>query len=387
MNLESQLFSIMDVLVKAAASEISQLFSESSAALRLHLTQSLRENESLRMRVKLMRSELFSLKLQTRAARPSSRFALIRTSTPKPLTKAESNHAVSVAVNSEDQASSHVTDEGTNVASPDVILIKDEDESEGCSSVVGHDSHGTGAGVDTHEVSVKLDAAEKQIVDVQSRIGEPLMNDGDTIFNASELQAFSSMSTVSHDSHPTLPSGSSEPVRGMHSDIIGMTLKGQLERMPIIQTASTSMTALVNQKTGRDSEGGFSSPVNQLTKQQKADPTLSKSLYCNVCRQHFNNRSELNAHRASHTGESPVTCTMCGKLFVSKNTLGIHMRIHTGEKPYVCLLCGKRFTQNGGLRIHLRTHSGEKPYTCSVCHNSFNNPSNLRRHMITHNIA
>lgn len=84
LNLESQLLSVMDVLVKAAVVEISQLFSEGSSSLRLHLTQSLKENEALRMRMKGMRSELFSLRLQTRNNRPASRFSPVRGSAPKP---------------------------------------------------------------------------------------------------------------------------------------------------------------------------------------------------------------------------------------------------------------------------------------------------------------
>ena len=65
-TLEEQLSSIMDVLAKAAVSEICQLFSEGSTTLRLQITQSLKENEALRTRMKVMRSELFSLRLQTR---------------------------------------------------------------------------------------------------------------------------------------------------------------------------------------------------------------------------------------------------------------------------------------------------------------------------------
>lgn len=83
LELESQLMSIMDVLVRAAVTEISQLVSESSASLRLQLSQSLKDNESLRSRMKTMRSELFSLRLQTRSSRPSSRFSPIRGHAPK----------------------------------------------------------------------------------------------------------------------------------------------------------------------------------------------------------------------------------------------------------------------------------------------------------------
>lgn len=87
LSLESQLLSIMDVLVRAAVTEISQLFSESSASLCLQLTQSQKENEALRTRMKVMRSELFSLRLQTRANRPASRFSPGRGSVAKPRAK------------------------------------------------------------------------------------------------------------------------------------------------------------------------------------------------------------------------------------------------------------------------------------------------------------
>lgn len=86
-NLESQLLSIMDVLVKTAVTEISQLFSENSSSLCMQLTQSLRENEALRMRMSVMRSELFSLRLQTRNNRTASRLSQLKGNVAKPRTK------------------------------------------------------------------------------------------------------------------------------------------------------------------------------------------------------------------------------------------------------------------------------------------------------------
>lgn len=86
-DLETQLLSIMDVLVKTAVTEIRQLFSENSASLCVQLSQSLRENETLRTRMSIMRSELFSLRLQNRNNRPSSRFSHLRGNVPKPRAK------------------------------------------------------------------------------------------------------------------------------------------------------------------------------------------------------------------------------------------------------------------------------------------------------------
>lgn len=368
-NLESQLLSIMDVLVKAAVSEISQLFSESSATLRLHLTQSLRENDSLRMRVKLMRSELFSLKLQTRAARPFSRLGLLRASTPKP--RAKLQEAVSTSVLPEDRAPFTVTEKSTAVENPDVIVIKDEEEYEECIVSDGHGSHDTGSGIDT-----QTNITPEQFLDNPGQKQDAFPTQSNPFYNTPDCLTFTPNSIVPSAPHdPVTTPGNNEHMRMI--DIFGMSITNQIEKTKIIQTVSIPL----NQEIGASIGDSSCSPP--VPKQQKT--SIPKLLSCNVCREQFNTRSELNAHRASHTGDSPVTCDMCGKVFVSKNTLGIHMRIHTGVKPYVCLLCGKRFTQNGGLRIHLRTHSGEKPFTCAVCQTSFNNPSNLRRHMITHN--
>ena len=86
-TLEEQLSSIMDVLAKAAVSEISQLFSEGSATLRLQITRSLKKNQALRMKV--MRSTLFSFRIQSRsnASCAASRFALARDNICTPQTK------------------------------------------------------------------------------------------------------------------------------------------------------------------------------------------------------------------------------------------------------------------------------------------------------------
>ncbi|XP_022615993.1 zinc finger protein 64 homolog, isoforms 1 and 2-like [Seriola dumerili] len=410
LNLESQLLSIMDVLVKAAVAEISQLFSESSASLRLHLTQSLKENEALRTRMKGMRSELFSLRLQTRTNRPASRFSPIRGNVPKPRAKSQvviksrvdqkaAGDAVSMSLQSENKTSSSVTQvQCADVESPDVILIKDEDDAGVCGAVVSQDdfgSHSTQGDVATGTQNLEPagsscltgDNEGLRIVSVHGRGEGPLQEESDTLFTASELQAFSSLSpdhSVAHDSLLNFTTGANDraPMRVMQDNSVTL-VNSQLERNHSTQMASTTLNSAI--KAIADGQVGHSSHISQFAQQQNVFPhTVNKSLDCSFCGERFLSREDLIVHRATHTGESPVPCSLCGKSFVNKTTLSIHMRIHTGEKPYACPQCGKRFTQNGSLKIHLRTHSGEKPYTCNQCNSSFNNPSNLRRHMITH---
>ncbi|XP_029021217.1 zinc finger and SCAN domain-containing protein 2-like [Betta splendens] len=406
LSLESQLLSIMDVLVKAAVAEIGQLFSESSASLRLHLSQSLKENEALRVRVKAMRSELFSLKLQNRTNRPASRFCPVRATPARPRAKSQVvikppvaqkciGEAASISLQSDKNTSSSASEvQCADVESPDVILIKDEDDIGGCEPHEGQDNvgnHRTQGSAATEPAGSCLtgDNEELRIVSVHGRGELPLQEEGDTLFTASELQALSSLSpdhSVAHDGIMSFTSNDRAPARAGPDNSAGLVRSSQLERNHSTQMSSTVLNCSIQTTVaGSDCQVGHSSHISQFPLQQSVfAPSVSKSLDCSFCGEHFLCREELIVHRASHTGESPIPCSMCGKSFVNKTTLSIHMRIHTGEKPYVCPQCGKRFTQNGSLKIHLRTHSGEKPYTCNQCPASFNNPSNLRRHMITH---
>ncbi|XP_061145128.1 zinc finger protein 514-like [Syngnathus typhle] len=384
LNLESQLLSIMDVLVKAAVLEISQLFSESSASLQLHLNQSLRDNESLRVRMKAMRSEIFSLRLQTRNNRPSSRFSTFRANltkarckTPVILKPPASRQTSSISVPLATETSPPDAKEHAVQEIPDVILIKDEEDAGGCESSESQDVFlnpsaqnevATGAqNIEPSGSSLTVSNKELRIISVHGRGEGPLQDEIESLFAATDQQAFHSQDlTVSHDGFLNVVPSASDNRAPLRNSRVDRILSSQAT---ILRTA--------------DSDAGHPSYMDQFPQQMNPvfpSHTVSKSFDCNLCGMSFPAREDLVGHRATH-----ISCIMCGKSFANKTTLTIHMRIHTGEKPYACTLCGKRFTQNGSLKIHLRTHSGEKPYTCSQCTASFNNPSNLRRHMMTHN--
>ncbi|KAM3613259.1 uncharacterized protein V6R79_023103 [Siganus canaliculatus] len=285
LNLESQLLSIMDVLVKAAVAEISQLFSESSASLRLHLTQSLKENEALRTRMKVMRSELFSLKLQTRTNRPASRFAPMRGNIPKgraksqvvikpPVPENAVVEAASISLQTESQTSSSATQiKCADVESPDVILIKDEDDVGGCGQVVGQDDFGsTQCSVDTgtqnlESSSLAGEDEELRIVSVHGGGDGTLQEASDTLFTASELQALSSLSPdhgVTSDSLLNFTTGASDRalMRAMPESNSGLARNCQLERSHSSQMVSAMNPAAKTSLVGADGHVGLSSHLD-----------------------------------------------------------------------------------------------------------------------------
>ncbi|KJZ74183.1 hypothetical protein HIM_06414 [Hirsutella minnesotensis 3608] len=102
------------------------------------------------------------------------------------------------------------------------------------------------------------------------------------------------------------------------------------------------------------------------------------------CNKRFVQKTHLDIHRRTHTGQKPYVCTKenCGLTFSQRGNLKTHMRRHTGEKPYSCSICGKLFAQRGNVRSHEETHKGLKPFICRLddCNKTFSQLGNMKTH-------
>lgn len=94
------------------------------------------------------------------------------------------------------------------------------------------------------------------------------------------------------------------------------------------------------------------------------------------------------AHTPSHKPLSGMArgyvCSHCGKTFGRLHQFKLHQQSHKRKRAFWCSVCGKNFQCSSHLSIHHRTHTGEKPYGCGQCGKRFTQQSSLRVHQRTH---
>ncbi|XP_044076695.1 zinc finger and SCAN domain-containing protein 12 [Siniperca chuatsi] len=84
---------------------------------------------------------------------------------------------------------------------------------------------------------------------------------------------------------------------------------------------------------------------------------------------------------------SPAASSFCGH---GRGGFGLARRMRTpwrsgvSEKRFSCTYCNKTFMRFSQLKEHLRSHTGEKPFSCLQCGRSFTKQCNLIRHAVVH---
>ncbi|XP_068457180.1 zinc finger protein Xfin-like [Clinocottus analis] len=92
----------------------------------------------------------------------------------------------------------------------------------------------------------------------------------------------------------------------------------------------------------------------------------------------------FHSHRPLSGGARGYACSHCGKSFGRLHQFKLHQQSHKRKRTFWCTVCGKSFQCSSHLSIHHRTHTGEKPYGCGQCGKRFTQQSSLRVHQRTH---
>ncbi|TLS28506.1 hypothetical protein PpBr36_00241 [Pyricularia pennisetigena] len=100
----------------------------------------------------------------------------------------------------------------------------------------------------------------------------------------------------------------------------------------------------------------------------------------------FPQKSKIERHLQTHTGDRPFSCPYCPDMFSAKQALEQHILIHKKEKPLKCNFpgCNKSFRQQSARTMHMRVHTKERPLKCNLCDRTFSESSNLAKHRRTH---
>ncbi|KAF6724274.1 Zinc finger protein 500 [Oryzias melastigma] len=440
---QTQLSSIMEVLVKAAVAEISKLVDDKCAFLHLELSRKQSENEMLRRKLLMME--------ESRNAQPprgresySDRGSDARSSCPHPGDM--KFHQV------EDAAASFPIKE----ESPDEALwisdpagpavqfcnagLKNQKISEGLRensefsdsynpAARAVDANGLQFTIKTEKEEGRLmlrqdgcqhggaakPAADFTVDERENQLWSSIIEGADIDAGfpdfSSVVEEYSSAfseqsdgaSVVSNSGKPpgVQQASCQRPCNGIYrsefhvpqlSDFPARTQQDKPKEQVYVQTNSSHAAPLhqLSEDSGRVTLPADRPAVTQNSfttssfYTHKAHSGVARGYTCSQCGKSFSRLHQFKLHQQSHKRKRAFWCAVCGKSFQCSSHLSIHHRTHTGEKPYGCGQCGKRFTQQSSLRVHQRTHSGERPYSCAQCGKTFILMHHLKRHRIIH---
>ncbi|XP_014864683.1 PREDICTED: uncharacterized protein LOC106931210 [Poecilia mexicana] len=440
---QTQLSSIMEVLVKAAVAQISKLVDDKCAFLHLEISRKQSENEMLRRKLLLMESKNAQLQrgfenymdrgtdLGRNVPHPSRdlkfpeiegssvSFTIKEESPDEALWMSDSAAAIGTAV-------PYPAQESQQVIHPDVTRLKPAEFSGPFSS--GQPP----VDISSFQFTVKTEKEEDQLSfrqdGCQHRVGKQTPTAVDYPVDERESQLWSSLiegneidagfpdfssvveeyssSFSEHSDATNMASNTSkspgvqEPCNGVYggeyqkdaqlSHFQPRAQDKQKEQLFLQRSGSQLGPPQEERQREAGAEDGANAtqPPNAFTTScfytHAPQKPISRGYACSQCGKSFSRLHQFKLHQQSHRRKRTFWCSVCGKSFQCSSHLSIHHRTHTGEKPYGCGQCGKRFTQQSSLRVHQRTHSGERPYSCSQCGKSFIMMHHLKRHRIIH---
>ncbi|KAM4604740.1 uncharacterized protein ACJ7VT_017077 isoform 2-T2 [Polymixia lowei] len=423
---QTQLTSIMEVLVKAAVSEISKLVDDKCAFLHLEISRKQSENELLKRRLIVMENK--NAQMQRGLENYMDRETDMGNSCPHP-TGDIKEECPDEAIWTNDSAEPI----GTAIQYPNTST--ERQHFEGASQLADtdftnqntpnqfNDSHNTGQhGEATNELqfSVKTEkeedrpgfsqdecqhnTAKQNHLPAEFTLEERESQLWSSIIEGDDIDAgFPDFSSVVEEYSNTFPdhsetqtvstssksssvpqSSSQRPCNGIFSDEYRKNIPQSSTFQPSPQVAHSQQDRQKDQlfsqrnthvshltRTNDNSERDFVAPDRPAV--THAHSTFTPDAY-----------HPHPPHRPNSGPARGYICTLCGKAFGRLHQFKLHQQGHKRKRAFWCTVCGKSFQCSSHLSIHHRTHTGEKPYGCGQCGKRFTQQSSLRVHQRTH---
>ncbi|XP_054623110.1 zinc finger protein 8-like isoform X2 [Dunckerocampus dactyliophorus] len=442
-SFQSQLSSILEVLVKAAVSEISKLVDDNSAFLHLEISQKQSENEALKRKVIMMENK--NAQLQRAFANMMHRGSnvgndphstgqikcpvmedatisfTIKEESPDEVLWISDRSGTGAAQQYQNAAESQRFEEASGKTTSDFgdsfisseqvgevgglqLLVKTEKADGECHLGAGKQDQLPDLALDERESQLWSSIIEGSDIDSSFPDFSSVVDEYSNSFpeqsnvrvvsgKSAAVQQHSSQRSCNgvynSDYHkdPQLSGCQARPSSAVsqtdtHKDPVYLPRNNS---HGLLRRGQDGEHTAVDALTATPSHNTFTAPAGH-----HLDPTHrpftggGRSFVCSQCGKAFARLHQFKLHQQSHKRKRAFWCTVCGKGFQCSSHLSIHHRTHTGEKPYCCLQCGKRFTQQSSLRVHQRTHSGERPYNCAECGKTFILMHHLKRHCVIH---
>nr|XP_057930349.1 zinc finger protein 347-like [Doryrhamphus excisus] len=442
-SFQSQLSSILEVLVKAAVSEISKLVDDNSAFLHLEISQKQSENEALKRKLIMMENKNAQLQrafanmmhrgseagnvphstgeLKCPVMEDATISFTIKEESPDEVLWISDHSAAGAALQYPNAAESQRFEEASGKLTSDFgdsfvsseqgdevgglqLLVKTEKGQGGCQLGAAKQSQLPDLALDERDTQLWSSIIEggdidssfpdfSSVVDEYSDSLPEQLNARLVSVKSAAVQQTSSQRSCggayTGDYHKDSQLSGFQP-RPSSAVSQADTHKDQVylpknNSHSLLRRGQDGEHATVDGLMATPSHSTFTAPSgHHLDPNHRPFSGTGRGFVCSQCGKAFARLHQFKLHQQSHKRKRAFWCTVCGKGFQCSSHLSIHHRTHTGEKPYCCLQCGKRFTQQSSLRVHQRTHSGERPYNCAECGKTFILMHHLKRHCVIH---